>query len=137
MLTPEMLSDRSSSDLISQQYNHPTNRTVRCPMRNHVPQKLHNCRLLSTGLAELTSKILPLFSPTGASLLVFRSRQFLTCDYKESLFGRIRHCGAANKTRTKIFVILAVSRLRCLIEGSPPACSTGHAFYHVTISGHA
>lgn len=39
VLTPEMLSDRSSSDLILQQYNHPTNRTVRCPMRNHVPRK--------------------------------------------------------------------------------------------------
>lgn len=29
------------------------------------PEKLHNCRLLSTGLAELTPKILPLFSLFG------------------------------------------------------------------------
>lgn len=39
MLTPEMLSDRSSSDLISQRYNHPTNRIVRYPSRAHVPRK--------------------------------------------------------------------------------------------------
>lgn len=31
VLTPETLSDRSSSDLISQRYNHPTNRIVRYP----------------------------------------------------------------------------------------------------------
>lgn len=34
VLTSEMLSDRSSSDLISQRYNHPTNRIVRYPSRS-------------------------------------------------------------------------------------------------------
>ena len=59
VLTPEIPSDRSSSDLISQRYNHPTNRIVRYPTRT--PEKLHNCRSLSTAPFSPTyTQILPL-----------------------------------------------------------------------------
>lgn len=63
VLTPEMLSDRSSSDLISQQYNHPTNRTVRCPMRNHVPRKTSQLPSVVNGPRQTYAQILHLFSP--------------------------------------------------------------------------
>lgn len=52
VLTSEMLSDRSSSDLISQRYNHPTNRIVRYPSRSPknfttaVPCQQPLCRLI-------------------------------------------------------------------------------------------
>lgn len=40
------------------------------------PEKLHNCRLLSAGLTELTPKSF-IYSAWPASLLVFGSRQFV------------------------------------------------------------
>lgn len=49
-----------------------------------------------------------LYSAQPASLLVFDSRhQFVTWITK-NLYSVVRHCSTTNKTRTKIFVILAV-----------------------------
>lgn len=78
VLTPEMLSDRSSSDLISQQYNHPTNRTVRCPMWNHVPRKTSQLPSVVNGPRQTYAQKSFIYSARdSASLLVFGSRQFV------------------------------------------------------------
>lgn len=53
----------------------------------------------------------------------------------KNLYSVVRHCGATNKTRTNIFVILAAP-IKMSHWRQPTAC-TGHAFYHVTINGHA
>lgn len=141
VLTPEMLSDRSSSDLISQQYNHPTNRTVRCPMRNHVPRKTSQPPSVVNGdLAEhLRLNPSSIQAADSASLLVFGvAARFVTqrisirWDRDRYIYDRIY------KTRTKIF-FCGLSWLRRLIEGGLPYTTrtTRYAFYHVTISGHA
>lgn len=54
VLTPEMLSDRSSSDLISQRYNHPTNRIVRYPSRS--PKNFTTAVPCQQPLSRLTPK---------------------------------------------------------------------------------
>lgn len=88
------------------------------------PEKLHNCRPLSTGLTELTSKILHLFNPTG---FIACLRFALVCNtISKNLYSIVYAIAKQAIKLTRKSLWFQLRRLRHLIGGSPWSVQDTH-----------